>query len=109
MGIARRVSVLLLAAMSLPAWSATRADVDKLTTYAVVLGRGVACGADVRDPMARVGRWMDTRFPPGSDDQRTYLPIFIEGVQQHAQQHKDGRSPDGCRTVLKTFSTFPWP
>ena len=66
--------------------SATDADIDKLTTFAVVLGRGVACRADVEPAMKRVGRWMDVKFPPGSRDQQIYLPIFMEGVR-HLAEH----------------------
>jgi hypothetical protein len=48
--------------------AASQADIDKLTTYAVVLGRAVACGANLDDASRRVGRWMDRTFPPGSKD-----------------------------------------
>jgi hypothetical protein len=91
------------------ALAASAADVDRLTTYAVILGRGVACGAPTHDASSRVGRWMDRTFPPGSQDQKTYLPIFMQGVQYHAQQQKDGKSPDSCATVRRNFGTFPWP
>ncbi|MEX2125585.1 MAG: hypothetical protein WD795_16980 [Woeseia sp.] len=99
---------LLLAAPGVT-YAATDADIDKLTTYAVILGRGVACGADVATASERVGRWMDAKFPPGSKDQQTYLPIFMAGVQHHAQQQRDGKSPDSCGEVLRTFNQFPWP
>ncbi|MEM4725217.1 MAG: hypothetical protein QXP01_09415 [Candidatus Hadarchaeum sp.] len=52
---------------------------------------------------------MDMKFPPGSRDQKTYLPIFMEGVRYHAQQQKEGKSPDSCAAVLRTFRTMPWP
>ena len=67
-------------------------DIDRLTTFAVVLGRAVACGADITGASRRVGRWMDVKFPPGSQDQKTYLPIFVNGVEYHAQQQKEGKS-----------------
>lgn len=89
--------------------SASPADIDKLTTYAVVLGRAVACGVNIEDASRRVGLWMDRRFPPGSTDQKTYLPIFIDGVSYHAQQQKSGKSPDPCSAVLRSFNGFPWP
>lgn len=89
--------------------SATPQDIDKLTTYAVILGRAIACGADVSSASGRVGRWMDRVFPPGSADQRTYLPIFMGGTRYHAEQQKLGKSPDSCSSVLRTFSSFPWP
>lgn len=91
------------------ATAASSADIDKLTTYATILGRAVACGNSIEGPMRRVGRWMDRVFPPGSSDQKTYLPVFMEGVRYHAQMQKDGRSPDSCSAVQSAFNGFPWP
>jgi len=97
-------------AMPIPSSNAaTDADIDKLTTYAVVIGRAVACGVDIKPAMKDVGRWMDRRFPPGSSDQQTYLPIFSQGVQYHAQQQADGNSPDSCSSVRRTFDRMVWP
>ena len=90
-------------------FAASSDDIDKLTTFATVLGRGTACGADIKDASRRVGRWMDRTFPPGSKDQQVYLPIFMAGMVFHAQQQKDGKSPDSCPNVLRSFNTFPWP
>jgi hypothetical protein len=106
-----RFALLSLAIMSgtAPAPAASDADVDKLTTYATVLGRGIACGADVDSASRRIGAWMDKRFPPGSSDQRTYLPVFMEGTRYAAQRQKNGNSPDSCAQVLRTFASFPWP
>jgi hypothetical protein len=94
---------------SLNAMAASSADIDKLTTYAVILGRATACGANVDDASRRVGRWMDRTFPPGSKDQQIYLPIFMEGMRHHVQQQNEGKSPDSCFSVLRSFNSFPWP
>ncbi len=107
--IRNTVIALFLISGAGPSFAASDSDIDKLTTYAVILGRAVACGAVIEPAMKRVGRWMDSIFPPGSRDQQTYLPIFSEGVLYHAQQQKDGKSPDSCSAVLRTFESFPWP
>jgi hypothetical protein len=52
---------------------------------------------------------MDRTIPPGSNDQQIYLPIFMAGLRYHAQQQKDGKSPDSCSAVLRSFKSFPWP
>lgn len=83
--------------------------VGQMTTYAVALGRSMACGADTVSPLKRVGRWMDSVFPPGSPGRRTQLAIFSEGMRFHAEQQKAGNSPDDCSTVLRSFRDFPWP
>jgi len=102
-------ATILSIALSSTALAATPADVDKMTTYAVVLGRSVACGADIKVPMRRVGIWMDKKFPPGSMDQKKYLPVFMKGVSYNAEEQKQGRSPDSCPAVLEAYRTFPWP
>ena len=89
--------------------AATRDDIDALTTYAVFIGRGVACGVDIKPEMQRIGTWMNRRFPPGSEDLKTYMPIFIQGVEYHAQLQKDGKSPDSCSKVRTEYPKLRWP
>ncbi|WP_171694357.1 hypothetical protein [Methylomonas sp. ZR1] len=89
--------------------AASTADIDKLTTYSVILGRAVACGINTNDASSRVGYWMDRNFPPGSQDQITYLPIFMAGMQHNAEQQASGNSPDNCAAVARAFNSMPWP
>lgn len=89
--------------------SASSDDVDRLTTYATILGRGLACGIDVKKQSSDVGYWIDRKFPPGSDGQVTYLPIFMAGIEFAATQQQAGNSPDNCDQVRRAFSSMPWP
>lgn len=89
--------------------AASKADIDRLTTYTVILGRAIACGVDTDDAMRKVGAWMDKKFPPGSSDQKIYLLIFMEGVKHHAEQQANGKSPDTCSQVRSTFRKMQWP
>jgi hypothetical protein len=89
--------------------AASDSDIDKLTTYAVILGRAIGCGINTDYEMRRVGAWMDKKFPPGSSDQKTYLPIFLQGIQYHAKQQSSGNSPDSCPQVRKSFKRMQWP
>ena len=44
-------------------YSATNSDIEKMTAYAVILGRGSACSADnIENYSRRVGRWIDNTF-----------------------------------------------
>jgi hypothetical protein len=90
-------------------WAASASDIDKLTTYATVLGRASACGISDNNAASRVGRWLDRLFPPGSKDQLTYLPIFLSGMQYAAEQQNSGKSPDNCAAVVRAFESMPWP
>lgn len=110
MNLPRKILLIaLLLASPVASYAATEADIDKMTTYATVLGRAIGCGINTDSAMKRVGRWMDKTFPPGSRDQQIYLPIFMEGVKHHAEQQRAGSSPDSCSELRKTFNTFPWP
>lgn len=100
----------LLTALSInSAHAASDADVNKLTTYAVMLGRAAGCGLSVDSEASQVGSWMDRRFKPGSSDQRTYLPIFMAGVRENADRQAKGLSPDDCGTVREQFSLVDCP
>jgi len=102
-------SVVISVLMSPHASAATDAEIDKMTTYAVILGRATGCGFDVTAASHRVGKWMDQVFPPGSTDQQVYLPIFVDGMAYHAQQQISGKSPDSCSSLRRTFDSMPWP
>jgi hypothetical protein len=92
-----------------PTLAASKADIDRLTTYAVIIGRAIGCGVDTDDASRRVGAWMDEKFPPGSSDQQIFLPIFMTGVKYHAEQQANGKSPDTCSQVRSTFRKMQWP
>lgn len=81
-------------------------DIDRLTTFAVMLGRAVGCGLPVaRSANSQIGQWMDLHFPPGSRAQRTYAPVFMLGVLQNAEDQRLGRAPDSCDTVSEFFES----
>ncbi|MCQ8106478.1 hypothetical protein NP590_20440 [Methylomonas sp. SURF-2] len=84
-------------------------DIDKLTSYAVMLGRALGCGIDTKYASSKIGEWIDRVFPPGSNSQITYLPIFLSGIQHHAKQQVSGNSPDNCSAVTSAFNKMPLP
>ena len=93
----------------LPEGGAARGDVDRLTTYAVLLGRGIGCGLDVSAYTGRVGAWVDRIAPPGSSDQQLMMSLLMEGMRRNAQAQQSGQSPDGCATVARAIRNHPWP
>lgn len=95
--------------ISCDAVAASASDIDKMTSYAVIIGRAAGCGVDTTEGMKQVGKWMDRVFPPGSRDQKTYLPVFMDGVRYHAQQQRDGKSPDSCSVTKSAYSRTMWP
>ena len=83
--------------------------IDRVSTYAVLIGRGAACGIDTRGPAGRVGAWLDRVAPPGSAAQQTLLPMLMQQSRHHAEQQSSGNSPDDCATVARAIRDHPWP
>jgi hypothetical protein len=84
-------------------------DIDRMTTYATLLGRAIGCRINVDDEMRKVGKWMDRTFPPGSKEQRIYMPIFLKGLKDSAKQQREGKSPDSCETLREEVRHIRWP
>lgn len=85
------------------------ANMDRLTTWAVLIGRGQGCGIDTSLEISRVGAWLDQVAPPGSSDQQVMLPVFMATVTQNARAQLAGQSPDGCATVMREYQRHAWP
>jgi hypothetical protein len=88
------------------AQAASSSDIDKLTTYATLIGRGIACGVDTDEATRKVGAWMDRRFT--KKEMSTYLLVFAQGMEYHAKQQRDGRSPDSCSDIRRNFDSIPF-
>lgn len=86
--------------------AADPADVDRLTSYSVMLGRAVGCGVAVDREAAAVGRWIDRNF--SSDERALYLSIMMQGMRHHALEQRSGRSPDSCSSVRRSLSLGNW-
>lgn len=88
-----------------PAQPAVQHDaIDRLTTYATILGRGIACNVPGTDEASRrLGAWMDAQGLNG------YAMIAAAGIRAAAEQQRAGRSPDTCAKVRQIFPTINWP
>ena len=81
---------------------------DRMATYAAMLGRATACGIDTEHEFRLVGNWLDRVFPPGSNEQKTYLPIFMAGTEYHMNLQLNGETPDSCLKIKHEYSVSPW-
>ncbi|MGH6944251.1 MAG: hypothetical protein ACREH6_08540 [Geminicoccaceae bacterium] len=88
--------------------AASDADIDRMSNFALLLGRGIGCELDTHRAADMVGAWLERTFPPGSPDQKRYLSMFMEGVRSHAAQQQSGRSPDSCTDIARAFETMRW-
>ena len=81
------------------------AAIDRLTTYASIIGRGMACKVpSASNNAARVGAWMNREGLA-----KQYGVAFLEGIRIAAEQQYRGETPDSCSTVTSRFESFPWP
>lgn len=86
---------------------ATEKDYDNVTTYATIMGRAVACGAQIGEPSSLVGAWIDRTFPPSERASQVY--VYSTAIQYAAEQQNSGNSPDSCSSALRAFNKTRWP
>lgn len=84
-----------------------RDNIDDLTTYAVLLGRGLGCGIDMDREAALVGAWIDRTW--SGSERGAYTMTFALGVEQHMKLQRSGRSPDDCAAVTRVLREVSWP
>ncbi len=82
-------------------------NLDRLTSYGVLLGRALGCGIPTEAQSKSVGRWMDSQF--SAAERAIYLPVLMEAIRHHANEQRHGRAPDTCAQVRQTFYRVAWP
>lgn len=99
--------LLTLAMFPRPSFAASDVDIDHLSSYAVLLGRGVACGQNVDAPSRSVGAWIDRTW--SGSEKGAMLKVFMLGMENAAKMQRDGKTPDSCSKVRDVLNTTPWP
>jgi hypothetical protein len=61
--------------IALPVYAASEKDIDKMTTFAVILGRAIGCGIDTAQASEAVGAWLDKSFRLASRIKRLFADI----------------------------------
>jgi len=79
----------------------------RLRKYGVTLGRAATCSIDVSSEASSVGRWMDRKFPPGTEGQGGVLIYFSKITEIGAR----GMASDGgdCTYVQREVDRTVWP
>jgi hypothetical protein len=90
------------------AQAASEADLARLDSMALLLGRAAGCNLDTERATGVIGAWFDQTFPPGSLDQKRYLPKFTNEIRRHAAEQQSGNSPDSCADIAAAFRTMRW-
>jgi hypothetical protein len=108
-GIVAVFALLLLGAATAPvAPAASETEVERLSSFALLLGRGIGCNLDTKRAARAISSWFERTFPADSGEQERYLPVFAGEVERHARQQRGGGSPDSCADVAHAFYTMRW-
>ena len=92
-------------AMARPAAADTATDMDKVATYADLLGRGIGCGFGMKEQTRRVGAWIDKTF--AGPDVGKARKLFVTSMQQGAKEQS--RSEESCARLRSTLDEITWP
>jgi hypothetical protein len=105
--IAIAAALLLASSIAQPARAASEAELERMSSLALLLGRGIGCNLDTKRASGVIGSWFDRTFPAPAEQER-YLPEFAAQVEQHARQQRSGDSPDSCADIANAFYTMRW-
>ena len=81
-------------------------NIDRMTSYAVLLVRAAGCGMNIDQASRGVGRWFDMAFQ--GNEKAVYLRILADGMTYHAELQSRGQTPDTCSDVHNTFNKMDW-
>lgn len=85
----------------------TASEIDRLTTYATLLGRAAACNVPSAAGAQRVGQWLERRVP--AHQRQQWLGVMVGGMHRAAADQQQGRSPDSCAQVRRALAGVAWP
>ena len=88
--------------------AASKAELDRLNGFALLLGRAIGCDLDTKQAQSVISAWLDETFPPGSAEQERYLPRFVESLRFHAREQHLGNTPDSCADIAQAFDDLYW-
>jgi hypothetical protein len=102
-------AVLLLGLAAAPrAQTAPDAELERLESIALLLGRAIGCALDTERAAGQIRLWFDQTYPPGSEARQRYLPVFERAVHFYIAQQQSGNSPDSCAEVSDALATLGW-
>jgi hypothetical protein len=108
-GIVAVAAMLLVGVATAPAaQAASEAEIERLSSFALLLGRGIGCNLDTKRAAGVIGSWFEQTFPAGSAEREHYLPVFAGEVELHFKRQRSGGSPDSCADVAHAFYTMRW-
>jgi len=81
-------------------------DRNKLSNYAAVSGKAIACREKLGNKTNRVISWIYMTF---GGDSEMYAQIFAELQANTIEQQSSGTTNESCESVRKQLSRVVWP
>jgi len=101
--MATAISFLLISVSTFAVDEVESKFLDNLTASGFVLGRSKACGADVEEPLLRLGRVLGRTSSSGPTTDGSYLQVAIQAFQAGEKSQKSGKAPENCTSVLRLY------
>lgn len=79
------------------------------TTYATLIGRGIACGWESKPATVRLNDWIEDQTRDNSSLRRELREAAAAALLVSSAQQRSGLTPDSCSSVLRNVSTLPPP
>lgn len=90
-----------------------RENLDRLTTWIALEGRGIGCGFDTDSINARIQKWKlkvsTFEDPEHGIDMDTLNSVGELGLRQNAEAQLHNASPDTCTEVATSLKQQVWP
>ncbi|MDP3750077.1 MAG: hypothetical protein Q8Q88_23885 [Phenylobacterium sp.] len=84
-------------------------NMDRLTTYAVLIGRATGCRFQTGPLDDRVRKWIIGATSNSRADRDVMFAVWQAGIRENAYAQLEGRSPDDCDAVARGIHGHRWP
>lgn len=103
----RSLLIVIVIIFPMQCFAASQEDIDKLVIYSVIVGRAASCGIETTPAVKKIGAWIDRKF--NDQEVQQYKQIFLFGMMYNGKEQQEGRSPDSCAEIKRTWSKMTWP
>lgn len=102
-------AAILIAALSVltPMTAQARYSETKMIDYAIMIGRGIACGLDVDYPVHAVNNWIRRNLSARQAGSATKIAAVT--MYAAAAQQRSGGTADTCSSIRRAFPKISWP
>lgn len=82
---------------------------SRSTSYATLIGRGIACGWESKPATVRLNDWIEDQTRDNSSLRRELREAAAAALLASSTRQRSGLTPDSCTNVLRVVSNLPPP